>query len=327
VRRPTIIFSFKKQVPVAFAIFLCLVVVTEAAIYVNRPNIITDFWNKFLINEHRLIDHNGEFKYLMVGDSIQKTGIKVKEVDDAILNLGLPGGKPMSLYLLLKRYLKTNEAPEAIFLYVDPEEAHDSLLVILRYFVSIPEFLTVFKDLTWNERSVFLMRYWASLDLRKVGLTVRDRYPYNNGHFVETMKKNHGYMPSPRDDRSLPDDFFVTTAARAQRSISVSSVDMKYLDKIMRLAESSGIQVFFIGFLAPEELLSILEATGFNAEYMAFFEDLKKRYPNAMFAEDPISFMENRYFGDMSHVNSAGSEKYTQYFENEIFKLFLRTKD
>ena len=297
-----------------------LFVAAEAILYLNRAEFIDDFWNKFIINEHVLIELPKDYDYLIVGDSIQKTGIKVTDVSGDILNLGLPGGKPMSLYLLLKRYLENHKPPKAIFLYVDPEPALDSTYVILRYFVNIPELVFIWKDLTAEERRVFFMRYWPSLDLRKVGLTKRDVYRGSNALFVDTLKKNNGYMPSPRSGNSLSEDFFIKNKQRLQYKVSISKIDVKYLNKLMALANSRRIKVVLLGFVVPKELYVALENTGFNKDYDTFYGKMRRDYPSAYSIKKPMMYIDNKYFGDYSHVNKKGSDIYTRYFKNQIFE-------
>jgi hypothetical protein len=313
-----IISSFKK-LPAGLVIASILILLTECFIYSNRAELTKDFWNKFLINEHTLLDLPDEYDYLIMGDSIQKTGIQPKLVDDKLLNLGLPGGKPMSLYLMLKRYLKHHTPPKAIFLYVDPEYAHDSMLVILRYFVDIPEFISLWRDLTPEEKQVFITRYVATLDLRKVNLSKRNEYKGSNETFLKEMKGNRGYMPSPGSSRSLEEGYFLKDRRRYQSRISISGRDMKYLDKFMELAASKDIKVVFLGFPVPKELYGIFDKLGFNKDYLAFYDKLKARYPAAYFVKEPIYAMDNGYFGDMAHLNDSGSELYSRYFKDEIF--------
>ncbi|MGB2706006.1 MAG: hypothetical protein WBC74_04045 [Candidatus Omnitrophota bacterium] len=325
--RKNITTSSFKRIPAAFLIAATLFLLTEWFIYANRAELIEDYWNKFLINERALLDLPENYKYLIVGDSIQKTGINPTAVNKEILNLGLPGGKPMSLYLLLKRYLKRHNPPEAVFLYIDPEDPHDSLFTILRYFVSIPEFISIWNDLTWKERRVFITRYWASLDLRKVGLTVRDKYPYSNKVFVEKMIKNHGFMPAPSAGNAISGDYFATHTGRIQDGISISARDTEYLDKLMKLASSKNIKVIFLGFLLPEELYGIFEKNNFDNDYRKFFRRLKIRYPRSLFVRKPILYLKNSYFGDPSHVNKEGSEIYTEYFKKMAFApYFVKTE-
>lgn len=306
----------------AFIIFAVMVAGTEAYIYAHRPDIIRDYWNKFLINEHVLVDQPQDFDYLIIGDSIQKTGIEPNRLDGKVLNLGLPGGKPLGLYLLFKRYLEHHKPPKAVFLYLDPEDPHDSLLIILRFFVSAPEAFSVWKDLTPRERNVFLMRYWASLDLRQVGLTVRDQYPYANDVFAGSLVSNRGYMSAPRADNSLPERYFLTNAQRVQKGVSFTETDLKYLDKFMELAESRGVRVIFLGFVLPKELYHIFEDTGFNNSYEAFYGRLMVKYPEARFVDEPIIFFDNRYFGDDSHMNKEGVALYTDYFRDKAYAPF-----
>jgi len=317
VRRGTIISSFKKA-PKGFLVVLALFLATEITLYVNRPYLVKDFWNKFLINEHELIDMRIDYDYLIMGDSLQKTGINPSVISEKVLNLGLTEAKPIKQYILLKRYLEKHKPPKAIFLHVDPEEPKDTLLVILSYFASVPEFLHLFKDLTWRERGYFFLRYWVSLDTRHVSLTRRSRYAYGNDVFVRQMKKNQGYMPSPSAGESIDNDYFARTRQRYRTDISVTKRDMRYLDKLVELASSSDIDIVFIGIVLPEELYDILLVSGFNERYLSFVKDLKRRYPDTYFTKNPILFLENKYFGDMSHVNNKGCGLYTTHFKNQI---------
>ena len=308
-----------KNIPKGLLIAAALFLLTECFVYLNRSELTKDYWNKFLINEHVLLEAPGDYDYLIMGDSIQKTGIQPLLVDEKCLSLGLPGGKPMSLYLMLERYLKGHKAPKAIFLYVDPEDQHDSPYVILRYFVNIPEFVSVWKDLTPKERQVFITRYLATLDLRKVKLTRRDDYIGSNENFIKDMKANHGYMPLPHSGVAISEDYFRKDRTRYQAGVSISRTDLKYLDKFMKLASSKNIKVVFLGFLVPEGLYDILEATGFNKNYRAFYASLGFLYTEAYSVKDPIYSMDNKYFGDMSHLNNEGSELFSGYFKDEIF--------
>ncbi len=309
-----------KNIPKGFLVAAALFLLTECFTYLNRAELVKNYWNKFLINEHLLLESPGDYDYLIMGDSIQKTGIRPMELDEKALSLGLPGGKPMSLYLMLKRYLKNHRPPKAVFLYIDPEEPRDSLYVILRYFVSVPEFISIWKDLTLREREVFLMRYLPTLDLRKVGLTKRDEYAGSNESFTNQMKNGRGYMPAARSGLAISEDYFRKDRTRYQSRVSISKKDMEYLDKFMKIASSKKIKVVFLGFLLPKELYGILEITGFNKNYREFYANLGFMYPEAYLVKDPIYSMDNKYFGDISHLNKEGSGLFTGYFKNEILR-------
>ena len=67
------------------------------------------------------------------------------------------------------------------------------------------------------------------------------------------------------------------------------------------------------------DLHDIFEKTGFNDDYLAFVKVLKWKYPNCYFVKDPILYLENKYFGDSTHVNKNGSYVYTEYFKGQVF--------
>jgi hypothetical protein len=318
--------SFKK-LPGGFLICLALFLAMEWFLFSNRAFFMDDFWNKIIVNEHELIDMPGDRNYLIIGDSLQKTGIDPRQVSDSLLNLGLPGAKPMGQYLLLKRYLEKHRPPKAIFLYIDPEDAQQSMSVILRYFVSIPEFISVWSDLNWQERSYFLTRYWESLDMRTIGGITRDRYKGSNKDMVKTIKSGQGYIPTYRAVDVIDGDYFRKTKFRYATRISISARDMKYLDKLMALAKDNNIKVVFLGMFLPGELDGIFRKSGFIKDYMAFLETAKNRYPEVYFLDEPIKVVENRYFADISHVNTEGAGLYTGYFKDNIFGPYTEILD
>jgi len=294
---------------------------TETMLYVIRPNFITNFWNKFLINEHHLVELEKDYDYLIMGNSIQKTGINPSKINGDILNLGLPGSKPMGMYILLKRYLKSHKAPKAVFFFVDPEDPLDSIMVVLRYFITVPEFISLWGDLTWRERGYFLLRYWVSFDTRRMkGMEIGgDKYKGGNTAFVREMRKNQGFMPSPKSDLTLGPGYFKNTGDRMLKEVVMTDMDYKYLDKFMALAKSHDIKVVFLGMFVPEELLYIISLTGFAKEYDDFFDYLKERYPGTYFMKKPIAYMGNEGFGDKAHLNEEGSKIYTEYFKKHAY--------
>lgn len=312
-----------RKLPGAFLIFIAMVIITESAIYSLRPALIDDYWNKIIINDNALIKPPADYDYLIMGDSIQRTGIDPTLVSPGMLNIGLPGGKPPALYIMVQRYLEKHRPPKAIFLFVDPEDEHDSLLVALRYFISIPEVAGIWKDLTWEERLCFVMRYWASLDLRKTGLIVREKYLNSNESFIEMMKEKDGYVPSANADKIVSNDRLLKRLNIAQKKIKMDKRDMKYLDKLMKLAASKNIKIIFLGTLFPRTTYDIFERSGFNEDYLKFYDSLKRMYPQSYFVAKPILYLDDKYFGDPVHVNKAGAYIYTQYFKNQVFIPFI----
>ncbi len=310
--------NFKKP-PKGFVLVLILILLTEGVLYAARAGLITDYWNKFLINEYSLLEQKKSYDYLILGNSIQKTGIDASEIAGDVLNLGLPGAKPMGHYLMLKRYLKKHAAPKVIFWYPDPEDPRDSFFVILRYFVNPAEFFEIFGDLTWEERKVFLGRYFASLDHRKVGLTVRDKYEGSNEDFIRAMKRNQGYMPLPQAAQSIPEDYFLKNRERVQQKVSLDTRDLSYIKKLTALAKKHNIRLVVIGMVLPRQLHSLLEDNGFLGDYRGFLNQLKEEHPEIGLDPNPAMFLDTHYFGDPSHVNAEGSRLYTEYFKLTLY--------
>ncbi len=301
-----------------------LFMATEMFLNLIRPSLVSRFWNKFIVNEHTLVDMPRDFDYLLMGDSIQKTGIEVTLVGDDILNLGLPGSKPASLYILFKRYIEKHNPPKAVFLFLDPQEPHESMKLTLKYFVKWPEFISLWKYLTWDERAHFMLRYWVSLDERLVTDPLGQFYLKPNRVFQEELRQNHGYMPLPNQDLTIKDDYFVTSGMRPEKSVSTTKRDFIYIDKFITLARAHHVKIILLGNILPKELYDIAEKTGYNLQWLAFLDILKGRYPDVERVKEPILFLEKKYFADMSHVNKNGRVIYTAYFKNQVYIPFTR---
>ncbi len=323
--RANIITSSFKAFP-GFAILIAAVFLTEAYVYANRPNLVNDYWNKFLINENAVVELSGNYDALILGNSIQKTGIRTDLLGDAkVLSLGVAGAKPMAHYLLFKRYLRHHAPPKIVFLYVDFEDQRDSFFVALRYFVGFREFLEVFGDLSWEERRVFLGRYFATLDLRKVGLRgKRDVYPGPNGLFVRRMAENRGFMPAPRAGGSLAADYFSTNKERLLQKASFSARDRRYLDKLAALAEFHGVKIVLIGIPVPAAVKEALDTSGFWEDYRTAMERFRASRPSVESALEITAF-DNSYFGDMSHLNDKGSAAYTETFRKNVYNRHMQS--
>lgn len=299
-----------------------MIIFSEIIFYSARPNILKDFWNKFLINESKLIDHKKDFDFLVMGNSIQKTGILPKEVGESVLNLGLPGGRPIGHYFLLKRYLKQHKPPKTVFLSVFFERYDDSFHLVLKYFLNSPEVISIWSELTDQERETYLLKFFPTLDHRKVHLDVRDTYHGSNKSFVDQMIAHRGYMPSPQSSQRLEEGEFEKHPERVQSKIALDARDRRYLEKFIDLAEKNGIRIVMLGMVLPKELYTLLQDTGFIAERMAFLEDLKTRHPKLELDPRQEVFLENKYFGDRMHLNEEGSHIYTEYFKTALFEKY-----
>lgn len=321
----TIISSFKK-IPKGIILFAALFLATEFFLNIIRPQITTIFWNKFVSCEHTLMGMPRDFDYLLMGNSIQKTGIDPTQVSDDLLSLGLPGAKPLGYYLLLSRYLERHNPPREIFLSLDPEDVRATMIVILKYFVTWPEYRHLWNDLTWEERVHFPLKYWASLDERMMTVSLKSAYIMPNKMFKEALRRNHGYIPLPSDNLSIDEDYFAQTGNRPEKTISMDDRDRLYLDKFISLARSHNIKIILMGSVVPKELYEIQEKTGFNRQWREFLDFIKVRYPDTIIVKDPILVLDNKYFADMSHVNREGRAIYTSYFKNQVFIPFTGQK-
>lgn len=283
--------------------------------YAHRPELIRDYWNKFLINEHWMLTLPSK-PSVILGNSVQKTAIDPRLIDTGLLVLGVPGAKPMGQELLLRRYLRTHDAPQTLFLYVDPEDTRDSLETILRYFVSFPEFVGLWRDLSWRERAAFLGRYFATLDLRSLSLTKREVYNGFNDEFIGEMLEGSGYLVSPNAARELSEDWLSDTHRQISTRVSFTARDSKYLYRILDLARERDIRVVLLSMVVPKELAVRFRENGFLADYKQFRTTVRLDYPEVVWEEPAITGLDRKLFGDHSHLNARGSRLQSSRFRH-----------
>jgi hypothetical protein len=71
----------------------------------------------------------------------------------------------------------------------------------------------------------------------------------------------------------------------------------------------------------------MLKKTGFYDDYKEFLQTLKRDYPDAYFVEDPTPYFDNRFFGDLMHLNGEGAKIYTEYFKDKVYIPFSEKFD
>lgn len=310
-------------IPLTFAAVLLIVAMSEAGAYRDRAEWIRDYWNRFTLSEPRLIESPGEFRYLLLGNSIQKTGIRPAELDPEFLSLGLPGAKPLSHYFLLKRYLAGHAAPERIFLYLDPFDERLNFQLVLRYFFNDAEFGEARPDLNREERDAYFSRVIAMIDRRQEWrLKFRPKAEGSYDDFVRSLIANRGYMPAATSSQKLDATNFDPSDPGFDQSIrfSFKPRDWKYLDKLLALCRENDIRVRIGELVFPAELQARAAENGFLRDYDGFWDELKRKYPWVEFAPSALVAAPKERFGDIEHLNAEGSRWYTRYFFQEVLE-------
>lgn len=312
--------------PVTFLAAVLLIGISEAGAYRTRAEWIRDYWNRFVLSEPWLLEIPGDFKYLLLGNSIQKTGLLPTEIHESFLSLGLPGAKPISHYFLLQRYLDRHAPPQVLFLYLDPFEEQLNFNLVLRYFFNSQEYREALPDLNREEREAYLSQFIAAIDRRQEWqLKFRPKAGGSFEDFTRKLTANRGYMPAVGDaDRMTAEDFDKTDASvRAHIRFSFKDRDWKYLDKILSLCREKDIRVRIGEVAFPLTAREWAIQSGFMKEYQAFLAEIRGKYPWVEVTQTPLMAVPEEQFGDVEHLNREGAERYTRFFKEEIFEPLI----
>lgn len=300
--------------PTAFIAAALLVLCTEIWVYAHRADLMDDYWNKFLINEKWAIAQPPT-PYVVMGNSMQKTGLDPRLISDELTLLGVPGAKPLGLEMLLRRYLEHHPAPATIYLYIDPEDTLEQTSVILRYFATVQDALRVWGELSPSERRAFIGRYFATMDMRILSRDrSRPRFIGHNDYFIGFMLDGRGYMPAPDAERTLRPDYFRRHPWRVQVGYSFPDRERRALDRVLKLARERGIRVVLLSSIIPRTVAEAWKNNGFIDRYKRLREDLSVQYPDLRWEGPAVVAYPDGLFGDYGHLNRSGVRFYSSRF-------------
>ncbi|MCG3176812.1 MAG: hypothetical protein MOGMAGMI_01776 [Candidatus Omnitrophica bacterium] len=304
------------RAPAAWALAALTILGVEAWVYAHRADMISDYWNKFLINERWAVELPWTPRVVM-GNSMQKTGLDPRRISDDLTLLGVPGAKPTGIEMLLERYLDTHRrGPETLYLYIDPEDTLEQTSVILRYFASVSDALRIWGELTPYERWAFIGRYFATLDLRIMSRDAgsRPKFIGHNDYFIAFMKDGRGYMPAPHAGRSIDPDYFVRDPWRVTVGYSFPEREWKALGRVLGRCRERGIRVVLLSTIVPRTVAKAWRENGFVQKYDDLRTRIRQVYPEVAWEGPAVVAYPDGLFGDYGHLNTRGVRFYSSRF-------------
>ena len=270
---------------------------------------------------------------LCFGDSQIKTGIAPAaleaRLDRSVYNLAAMGSPTPVSYFLFKRALDAGARPRAIVL-----DAHEAQLWggIYRHYVAawaelvgpVEAFQIARDDGDLGFFGLYLTHLIPSvrfrLDVRKavVGAVAEEprdpEIPWDPV-VVRHYRRNRGallFHADPPEGRTRPlprrpDPAGRRGALLSDRANGAEPTNLVYLDKMLALARSRGIPVFFV--LAPIHpgVLTLRERAGLEAQYEGLIRKIHDRYENVTVVDARHAGFEHGAFVDACHLSCEGA--------------------
>lgn len=285
--------------------------------------------------------NNENNKNVIIGDSRALAGFRPKEINDNFINLAVGGGTAIESYYLLKKFLRKN-TPEKIIISISPIHLESNKVFFertLKFEIlskeEIQEVLGISKNL--NEK-FFLYepnkkrQYKSALDFYKIQLK-SNLISYNFFSFYRNNLKAYISNPFRRPilnysiykEIKTRDGNYQFGLAESSSGLNVeverekfvpSMVLDYYLKKILEIGLEKKIRVYVINTPFNEASYKKVDSNYINA-YNNYFKNIKNKYINVVWLNE-IFFYKNDCFGDPSHLNENGSEKFSKYVKNIV---------
>jgi len=274
---------------------------------------------------------------IILGDSRAAAGLLPSRIKGAT-NLALGGGTPVEMYYISKDILKCPRTARRVIISMSPGQAVSSSYFWDR--TGLYGVLT-FDDLeeirlrsrALNDTNIYGPPKFGDLDavignvLHAVDFPSYDT-SYIIRHYVigrlrdnrkvaaETLAANgQHYYGGENGSDGIADD------AKLTRFVP-SALLGEYFGRMLDDYEAHGIGVYFIGVPMNEATYDRMNPDVING-FQAYLVSLAAAHPNFKVIGSAVASLDNRYFGDSTHLNAKGAELVSQ----KVGALFVAERD
>jgi len=293
-----------------FKILILLFVVVSVFSVVSRK-LDNFFVNDFMVEKPFWVmnQRNKEYDFGVIGSSRAENMIDIVTMEAQTgskgINLAVQGTSHAGLYLMLNHFLGNGNKLKLLLVQVD-EYSFDSKnsytvpFQVYEYLPYIADSKTseIIKDNSDNDKFLMwsLLPFTRYIEFNSYYINYLSNYIFkgknndlNNTKGTSLVKKSHSFV------------FDKTTVVPKKRNIDDN--DIRYLDKIVELANNSNTRVIL--FTAPQyyEILPYLNT------HKIFLNIMKNKYNSLPYInyEFDILSKEQSLFNDVSHLNNVGS--------------------
>jgi len=318
---------FLKIILILFACYATTFVYIEYfKIYYNRE--LNNRWyylNQILEKNIDLSDTS--IKYLFLGESRLNAGIDYLQIPDS-WSFAYGGSTTIEQYYILKKYLGKYPKPDTLFYSVSPRflcEIFSFWDYAVRNnffkFNDINEILKIknqFNDTILGSCPKFNFLLYK---LNYIGYYQVDIYQNKifsgkkeNLQFIEWMQNHRGQQFHP----NLKDSCSELNYETNYKNFTPSLLLDHYFNQTFTLCKEKNIPVIFLFMPMNESSFNKLNKN-FITEYQSYIRKYQQKYPQFEIS-DTLYYYNDNFFGDNSHLNYSGQQKFTNQLIEKYFK-------
>lgn len=266
-----------------------------------------------LIQENK----NKDIDILILGDSRTMAGIIPKKLKGNTLSLALGGGTPVESYLILEEVINKKIRVKNLIIAISPYHymVQDSFYNRSVYFDLFDK--ESLKKVIENDKKYEKRGYIKELSkieyLKKPFLYGKQLFNYQKNRNIKILEKTK--LEKGHSFFGLAEESNGETFESGYKEFEVLPVHNFYMNELIKLAEKNNINLII-------EQMPINEATfkninkNFIINFKKYMQSLKEKN-NLKNVNLNIWYMENKYFGDVSHVNSNGADIVTEKLKSK----------
>ncbi|MES2528175.1 MAG: hypothetical protein V4598_13870 [Bdellovibrionota bacterium] len=322
-----------RSVFLKLALFILAVYLPWFAIvkFARHRYVADDFasWMKFSVIE----DDQKKFNppHIAVGDCLLLAGMLPEKIDQKVFNLGMSGATPIEAYFLLKHYLASGKKPERVYLMFGmthfqlADSFQEYTLAYGR--LTVGDELTLMNDIrihgspeigkphwtkTWIDSGMTFLGLDSvtSVQMRKRLFTPSYKFIQNNLDTMALTRGQHHFR-----DESL--DRFQPAPFVDYDHLSLNPLITHYFRKTLDMLQDAGIETI-VDFI-PNNIVTWKKfSPRFHQEWQDYRKQLKRDYPRITLGD--ISHYPPEMFGDHSHMNAEGAEKFSLAFKKQYYQ-------
>ncbi|WP_420321449.1 hypothetical protein [Flagellimonas sp.] len=291
-----------------------------------------------------VMESKNNFSNFIIGDSRVIAGIDPDDLGSNYYNLALGGGTPMEGYYSLKRMLNANKKIDTIIVSYGPLHFEQSEMFWDRQvkynFYSLDEIDDIFNSLNTENETFWEYEGASNFKESEKGSLIRKAYKtyfkfptelrtelsksfllrgYTNYTVYNEIKNRRGCFDFGRAAHSNALNVEAQRTAFRPKKVLISS-----LERLFKLAQKNKVAVMYVSLPMNRTSYNALDAEYRNGvEQMDDY--LKQNHPYVKFINPVLMSYEDSYFGDASHLNKKGREKFTFELKKWVSKKLFHS--
>lgn len=326
---------FSKKIPAALILCLVLLLATDAVVRQHIYGLTSISYGILHYKDSIVKTENlDRFNGIFMGDS-RILGLHAKEISDSVFtetgkryeffNYSFPQSGVQSYYLLLKKYLKYQKAPEVIVFMSSPialtgewnfnkvEKPFSVAFYCFAFLYSLRDTLTSLPLETALavarlklENAFALIAYRAEI---KKFLQDPSTYEDRREWLKRSMAISNGGALMTRNVPPTEQEIRESTFFKTEFKINADSIN--WYKKFFALALENNIQVIIANAPLIDLVYARRETNGANVRYAREIMKFKQQFPNIHLIDPLVEPYGMEYFGDVHHLNREGFKKFT----------------